>query len=428
MRDKKNLKLINKYDKNKKSLIYILLIAFIAGVILNFMPCVLPVLLLKIFNFLEKREENKKEIIIISLSTIAGIITTFLTFAALAISFKLLGKNIGWGIHFQEPLFIAFLAIIVTLFAANIFEYFTISIDNFINKRINNIGASNNKILQHFCTGILVTLLATPCSAPFLGTAIAFALTTNSLNILLILLMIALGLSFPYILLVIYPKFLYLLPRPGKWMVTLKKILGLFLIATAIWLIFILNGQIGIFGAIIFAAELFLVFYFLKYKEKVSLLFGKKFFSFLVILNLLIALFIAGNFSKTLNKVSLDNSIWLDYNQTNISKLIAEDKIIFVNITADWCLTCKYNEIFVLNKKNIIELFNDPNIRAIKADYTSRDDNIRELLESVNRYGIPTYIIYSKNHPNGLVLGEILTSKNLIKLIEDEKLLLKNSQ
>jgi len=422
--NKKNYKLIKSYIAKStsagQSLLWIVISAIIAGFILNFMPCVLPVLFLKIFHFMEKRKEQKEDIILISLGTILGIFFTFFVFSLFVFALKITGQNIGWGLHFQSPVFIASLAIIVTIFACNILGFFTINIPNGLSNRINKMTNVDSRFAKHFFTGILVTILATPCSAPFLGTAIAFALTGSYFQISLIFASIALGLSLPYIALIFWPNLLYLLPKPGKWMDTLKKIMGIFLVATALWLIFVIKQQIGALGMIIFALELIVIFQFLKFQNNIINFIGKKAFTILIVLNLSMAFIAVNYFHSTHNVTNNQSSQWQDYHQIDIAKEIADNKVVFVNITADWCITCKFNELRVLSRKEIKELFNLKEVIAVKADYTNYDKKIQKLLHSVNRFAIPTYIIFSKKHPKGLVLGELLGVDSLKQQVQDE--------
>ena len=216
----------------------------------------------------------------------------------------------------------------------------------------------------------------------------------------------------PYILLIIYPKILLFLPKPGKWMKILKNILAIFLLFTILWLVFIIKNQTTVETALFTLVISVVIFYLLTLKTK------NKFSKNLItscILFLIISSYILIISVKHEKKIIIKNdSIWQKYkNLSQIKKIIKEDKIIFVNITADWCITCKINKFLVLNSKIIHKFFNENNIITIKADYTESNQNIYNLLKYVNRFAIPTYIIFSKKNPNGIVLKEILTKTYL---------------
>ncbi len=398
----------NKNKGNNKSLFFIIMIAIIAGFILNFMPCVLPVLMLKIFNFLEKSKKHKTEIKKASFATFLGILLSFWVIIFFIISFKKSGEILGWGMHFQQPLFILFLIIIITIFTANIFGYFVINIP----AKWTKLSHIKNNFIKHFTSGILATILATPCSAPLLGTAIAFSFAASSFEIFLIFNGIAIGLGLPYLVLIIYPKLLYFLPKSGNWMNILKNILAFFLIVTILWLIWVLQNQTSVITAIIVIFFNLILFFLIKfYHKKISLI--------LIIVNIIITFFIVANSHKITQRKS-DNKFWLSYqNSMQIKDFINQKKVVFVNITANWCLTCKVNELFILNSKNLQKNFFDKNIIFIKADYTNNNPKISKLLNSVNRFAIPTYIVYSKKHQDGFVLRELLTQKYLYNSLKN---------
>ncbi len=414
-----NLKLINELGHERKivNYLYIILSAFLAGIILNFMPCVLPIIFLKIYHLLEKRNQAKKEVIFISTFTILGIIFAFLSFAIGAILLQKLGVSLGWGMHFQEPLFIASLALIITLFCCNIFDFFTINLPGFLVRKLDKVSKSEIKFVKHFATGVLAAILATPCSAPFLGTALAFALSGTSLDILLIFFALALGMSTPYILLIIKPNILKLLPKAGRWMLKLKKIMGLFLVLTIMWLVYVLYAQTNIFVIMIFLGQLFFMVFLLKKRAAMLNLTNLIIYRLLILATLVMAI-LTIVFAQSGKE--REEKFWRNFNNIKLDELIEQKQIIFVNVTADWCLTCKFNDLSVLNRQNFRTYIKENNIIAVKADYTNSDKNIELLLNSVGRYAVPTYIIYSLNHQNGEVQNEILNIDNLINRLDYE--------
>ena len=223
----------------------ILFFAFLGGLILNVMPCVLPVLSLKFLSVITHSESPLTRVRLGFLISAAGILTSFLILAVGVITLKVAGMQVGWGFHFQQPAFLITLSIIITLFAANLFGLFEIRLPAWLGGRI-PAGPRDDEhsLTGHFMTGVFATLLATPCSAPFLGTAISFALSRGSFEIVLIHLFIGLGLAFPYLLVAAFPNTARHFPKPGAWMLTVKKIMGILLLATVVWLLWIVSHQL----------------------------------------------------------------------------------------------------------------------------------------------------------------------------------------
>ncbi|MFZ8864486.1 MAG: thioredoxin family protein [Rickettsiales bacterium] len=413
-----NIDIINQVLAAQKAYnyFYILLFALLAGFILNFMPCVLPVIFLKIYHILEQPKDQRKDIIFSSFATILGIVFAFLLLAILAIAFKLIGVSLGWGMHFQEPLFITFLAIIITIFCCNIFGLFTIKLPNLFVTKLDHATRQQENFFKHFTTGILATILATPCSAPFLGTALGFALSGSAWDILLIFMALALGFALPYFILIIRPNLLKLMPKAGIWMLKLKYLMGILLIITIFWLIYILYMQTNIIIISVFAFALLSLTLFLKFKVTIVNLLNLFFYRLLIILIVILALFLPITHKESQHQPEFKENFWLDFKQVNIAELVADKQIVFVNVTADWCITCKFNEVRLLNRPVFREYVKNNNIIAVKADYTNSDAEIKLLLNSVGRYAVPTYIIFSQQNKAGKLLGEILS---LDKIIED---------
>ena len=376
-------KIINEYiDKsnysnysnflNPDSILFFLFIAFIGGVILNFMPCVFPVLSLKIYNVLTQQQKkiNNKTIKRNFLATILGIIFSFFILSLLIVFLKKIGHNLGWGFQFQSPIFLFFMILILIIFSLNLVNVFSIDIPIFFKKflnRIINLNKKSSEFFQNFFLGSFITILSTPCSAPFIGTAIGFAFVSPNQIIFLIFFCISLGLSSPYIILATKPQILSFLPKPGLWMRKFKYFLSLLLILTAIWL------------------------------------------------------------SKTLliqiNTISNDskNNNWINFDTIKLSELINENNIVFVDITADWCLTCFYNKKTVLDRKKVKNIFETYDVKKIRGDLTKPNREINKYINSFGRFGIPFNVIYSSSAPQGILLPEVLTVQNLLSTFESIK-------
>lgn len=419
--NKNNLKLINSAYKQQAShnYFYIIIIAIIAGFILNLMPCVLPIILLKIYNLLDKEKYSKKEVCMVSIATILGIFCSFLIFMILAIILKSVGASLGWAMHFQEPIFIALLALALSFFCCNIFDVFTFNLPYFLTDKLDNLIRKKKDFFKHFITGILATIMATPCSAPFLGTAIGFALTGSIIDIAIIFISMAIGLSLPYILLIIKPNLLNFFPKSGPWLKYLKNLMGVFLVFTIIWLLYILYKQTDFITILLFVLTLKLLVLFLKYRinfVKISNILIYRSLFFVMLIFSILVVFIA----KKNNQTEYHDDFWLAYNQYELNKLIEDQYVIFVNVTADWCITCKFNEIRVFKRKKFREYIKNNKILAIKADYTNSNKDTELLLNSVGRFAVPTYIIFSKANPQGKVLSEIITLDQIKKELDYE--------
>ena len=414
-----------------KELFAALIAAFIGGLILNIMPCVLPVLSLKLISVINHTNATIARIRLAFLSTIAGIIFCFLIFALITSIAKLTGDNLSWGLQFQNRYFLVFLILVLTFFNANLLGLFEINFNQIIatilHKKISNYltddqnnNRNKNIFIGNFLSGILAVLLATPCSAPFLGLAISFALTQNIAVIFLIFTTIAFGISAPYILLLIAPKLVYLLPKPGKWMIKVKKIMALFLIITIIWLTFILAVNAGIFLAIIVFLAAFLITGSLKIKFK--------FLSYLLIILIIFGVFITSFLHKN-QKTPLDleveiavdtrgiNNIWTNFDPNQIPILVSQGKTVVVDVTANWCLTCKVNQAMVLNDKKVVAKLNNPNIVAMRADITKPSKEVMDFLRANNRFAIPFNAVYGPKIPDGKITSELLKKEELLKLI-----------
>ena len=350
------------------SLIYFLLIAFIGGLILNIMPCVLPVLSIKLLSILQKSEKRqlvRKSFIITS----TGIIFSFILLALIFIFLRLIGVNIGWGMQFQQPLFLIIIALILSLFALNLFGLFEFKVPSLISSKINQ-KLHNTKYLKDFFNGFFVTILATPCSAPFVGTAITVAFTQSYFVMIGIFFCMGLGMTLPYLLVAIFPSIVVILPKPGKWMQYVRYFLGLLLLGTFIWI--------------------------------VSILLNHNFY-----------------YSKMFYKI--EDSNWIDITTVEFDDLVQKNEIVFVDITADWCATCQFNKINVINSKIIRGIFKDNNVIRIRGDWTKPNKQIENFLKKHNRFGIPFNVLYSKSYPKGVVLSELLSKKEIIDTLEKVK-------
>jgi suppressor for copper-sensitivity B len=405
-----------KDNKQNLTLISVLLLAFFGGAILNIMPCVFPVLSIKLFSVINHSDTEISRIRFAFISSIAGILSCFVFFALFTSIVKLTGNSLGWGLQFQNPYFLIFLIIILTLFTGNLLEVFEISFDQFLatilNKKIAEGEKKKNIFIPNFLSGILAVLLATPCSAPFLGTAVSFALVQNFFIIFLIFFFIGTGFALPYFILLITPKLILLLPKAGSWMVQLKQLMAGFLAATLIWLIYVLMHNIGTIPALLSAVLAIAILACCKIKSL--------FLKFLTIAALVIAIFYLPVSLQKQQQVKSRyyENFWIKFNEAELYRQVAAGKTIVVDITAEWCLTCKFNKIRVLQDKKIMQKLQSADIIAMRGDITRPDKKIIDFLHKNNRFAIPFNAVYGPKAKDGLLTKELLTKKELLDLID----------
>ncbi len=400
------------------------LIAFLGGLILNVMPCVLPVLSIKLLGIVSHTGSELRTIRMGLLASAAGIIVSFQLLAATIIAIKATGMAVGWGFHFQQPIFVITIILILNFFAANLFGLFEINLPSWLGDIIHEKAhPDETSLMGHFLSGALATVLATPCTAPFLGTAVGFALSEGIKEIIWTFFFMSLGLAAPYIIFAGFPEIITrVLPKPGKWMLNVKYLMGFLLILTSLWLIWILFGQLGKLPAVLILLISFSVFVIYKLNGNKK---SKKANSAKIIIACMLIVFsfsLPFIFGKQDAEKNIESAeIWQPFDASKIPELVGRGKVVFVDITADWCLTCKANEIFVIKQADVSRELFGPGIIAMRADWTSKDDTITEYLKSHNRYGIPFNVIYGPGAPEGIVLPELLTKTELFKALYKAK-------
>ena len=402
--------------KNPNKIYFMILLAMFGGLILNIMPCVLPVISIKLISVLKHSGAPISQVRFSFFSTIIGILSCFIILAFFSFAIQSAGSSLGWGFQFQNPFFLIFLIIILIFFIAELLGIFEITFSQILatllDKKISEKEAQKNIFMPNFLSGILAVLLATPCSAPFLGSAISFAITQDFLTILLIFTFIGVGFSAPYIILIISPQLINFLPKPGKWMIKIKHLMAGFLVATAVWLTFVLSNTIGIFPSLLVAVFSILIFCSLKIKTKmVKIIF--------ITLVIILSFTLPFDFhDRQLKSKSEQDTYWQFFDESILQNLIAQNKIIIVDVTADWCLTCKFNKMLVLNDKEITRKLKSGEIIGLRADITKPDSDVMKFLAKHNRYAIPFNAVYGPNAKNGLLASEFLNKKQLLSLIE----------
>lgn len=398
----------------RRGLLGILALALVGGLILNAMPCVLPVLSLKVFGLVRSAGAGRREIAAGGLATTAGILVSFLALAAAAVLARSAGSAIGWGIQFQNAGFVAFLAAVVLLFCLNLWGLFEIPLParlaRFADDRQGGEGVGG-----HFASGLFATLMATPCSAPFLGSAMGFALGQTAPVIFAVFLAVGLGMSLPYLLLAAVPGAARLLPRPGEWMNTFKGLMGFLLAGAAVWLFYVLAAQLDAARLALVQLVLLAMGLCAWMLHRAALgsagrvVWGLGILACAVGAPLLAARSGAPAARATLAAAETRHLLaWQPWDEATAERLAAEGRVVFVDVTADWCFTCKVNERLVLETPEVAAAFAKLQVVALRADWTNRSDTIAAYLAKHDRYGIPFYLVYRPDRPP-TVLPELLT-------------------
>jgi thiol:disulfide interchange protein DsbD len=397
-----------------------LLFGFLGGFILNLMPCVLPVISLKIFGFIQHAGQDRRRILRSGLAFVAGIFTWFIGLALLLIGLKSAGREITWAFQFTNPYFVVAMSAVVLVFALNLFGVFEISLPQFANRGVLGWTAKEGDAGSFF-QGVFATVLATPCTAPFLGTALGFAFTQSGWTIFLMFLAIAAGMAFPYFLLAAQPAWLRLLPKPGPWMLRVKQLMGFLLLATLLFLLAVLGAERGV-EAIVWTSCFLLALSLACWMKGAFLVPTASFVSRLIVLVLVLVLVLGGGYyfigekfaqaqlASTETKVHGD---WQPFTPTLLESELKQGHAVFVDFTAAWCLTCKFNEANVLEAGAVRDAFHRLGVTKIKADWTNADPAITKILKQFGRPGVPMYVLYPGNHAEPILFPELLT-KNLI--------------
>ena len=347
-----------KPDEKSINWVSILLMAFIGGMILNLMPCVLPVLSIKILSLTRVEQKNRQ---IEAWMYTLGVVVSMLAVAALLLAFRKFDETIGWGFQMQSPWFVSTMLIVFIFLALMMLDIITI---NFVSLNKLALLKFNGIKTNAFMTGLLAVLIASPCTAPFMGAAVGYALMSPTYIYFPIFLTLALGYAFPFALLAYYPKLLHkILPKPGKWMERLKKILSIPIILTCVWLIWVLATQIGLIQ----------------------------------------------------NKQLFD---WQEYSLPKVEIAIANKQPVFIDFTAKWCITCLVNKKTALQSDEFAKLVKEKNILLLRADMTEQNAKAANGLKYYGRAGVPLYVYYNAKSDDYLILPQLLTPKILQEYIQ----------
>jgi thiol:disulfide interchange protein len=399
------------------SFLVILGFAFVGGLILNLMPCVFPILSIKVMNFLQMSGHNSGEVKKHGFLFGAGVLLSFLVLAGLLLILRAGGQELGWGFQLQTPAFIAFMTFLMFGLGLSLMGVFEIG-----NSLISVAGkaGSSEGLRGSFYSGILATVLATPCTAPFMGTALGVAITLPASTALMIFAMLGIGMATPYVLLSSFPALLKYLPKPGAWMETFKQAMAFPLFATAIWLIWVFGQQAGVNGLTRLLIGLLLlsigIWIIHRWKAiqigNIARILSRSIAILFIVGGFLFsaaspALFVNGeDGATTVDGYGIE---WEPFTTQLVNDYREQGKNVFIDFTAAWCITCKANERVIFSSERVKNRFEELDFIMVKADWTNRNPEITRALESYGRNGVPLYVIYNDNLSEPMILPELLT-------------------
>ncbi|HOW26899.1 MAG TPA: protein-disulfide reductase DsbD family protein [Elusimicrobiota bacterium] len=403
------------------------LFSFLGGLLLNLMPCVLPVLSLKILGFVKHAHGERGVIRRHGLVFTGGVILSFWVLAGLLLLLRSGGEQLGWGFQLQSPVFVVCLTLLFLLLGLNMMGVFEVGVSW---AGASSLAAVHSGYTGTFLNGILATVVATPCTAPFMGSALGFALAQPVGVAMMVFTSLALGLSFPYLLLSFNPALLRYVPKPGRWMLILKQVMGIFLLLTSLWLLWVMKQQVAGGVLLRFMLSLILV-------GGAAWIFGRgtgfdrsestrRLASGTAILLIAVGLawgihLVKKPVEKTVAPGSSEGLAWEPFSEQRLDGLRQQGLPVFVDFTAAWCLTCQVNERTTLRSERVIRLFKERGIHALKADWTTRDDSITRALQRYDRSGVPLYVYYAPGpHREPLLLPAMITPSTLIDAIQME--------
>ncbi len=399
--------------------------AFVGGMILNLMPCVFPIIGIKVLSFIKGADNNKSKALLSALSYSLGIVLSFLALGGLLLIFKSMGLHYGWGFQLQEPIFVALMIVLFFAMALSFSGLFEIGTS--LGNLGNNANAQKNNYLSSFMSGVLAVLVASPCTAPYMGTAVGAVLLEDydAFKLIVIFTSLGLGMAFPYVALTLIPRLHKFLPRAGEWLNTFKQFLAFLLYATCIWLFWVYSKQgntdssaLLLFALLVLSLGLFI------YGKWQAPHFSKAWRAFAIIsaiVGISGSIYIAKVASidkiQGESEVSTSGAEALD----KIQELRDNGEIVFVDFTAAWCVTCQSNKKLVLNTEATKQLFEKHNIKVVTVDWTKRNPIIGEELKKFGAIGVPLYLLYGKDAKEPIVLPNILTYSILEEAIANSR-------
>jgi thiol:disulfide interchange protein/DsbC/DsbD-like thiol-disulfide interchange protein len=390
-----------------------LVLAFIGGLILNLMPCVFPVLGIKILGFVNQAGADRRKVTLHGLVFTSGVILSFWVLAGILAVLRAGGSQLGWGFQLQSPAFVFGLAAAMLAFALNMSGVFEFGLT------ATGIGSnlqSKSGLIGSFLTGALATVAATPCAAPFLAPALGAALALSTAQSFMIFTVIGIGLSAPYLLLSAFPSAVKVLPRPGAWMETFKQAMAFPLYATVAFLVWVLAGQLpetgllsALFGLVLVAMG---VWAYGRWNAPGASAGRARFGA-----GACIVLLGAGAWAGWPMPAAANELKWLPWSTEAVDKLRSENRIVYVDFTARWCATCQANKRLVFHSDDVLRVFHERNIATLEGDWTNKDPLITAELAKYHRAAVPFNLVWLPGKPDPVVLPELLTPKVVLDVV-----------
>lgn len=406
-------------------------LAFLGGLLLNVMPCVFPVLSIKILDFVRQAGGHAATLRKHGFAYAAGVLLSFWVLAAALLALRAGGEGLGWGFQLQSPAFVVAMVFVLVALALSLLGLFDVGLGM---TALAGRVQQGEGVAGSFGTGVLATVVATPCTAPFMGPALGFALTMPAATAMLVFTALGAGMALPYVVLCLVPGWLRLLPRPGAWLETFKQLMAFPLFATAIWLLWVLGRQAGVdailgtlFGLLLLSLGVWLRARLATYdRPPRTQRVARGAAAVLALAGFALALAARGApphdaAARDVAGVAHEDAYgipWREYSASLLDELRAAGTPVFVDFTADWCLTCKVNEHVVFSSAEVRDAFAARDVAMLRADWTSRDAEITRALASFGRSGVPLYVLYGAG-AEPVVLPTVLTRGTVLAALDE---------
>lgn len=416
-------------EEESLGLAWAILFSLIGGLLLNLMPCVLPVVSLKVLSFVQMAGSSKRELFKQGAYFSLGVLVSFWVLAIALIALQKSGEAVGWGFQLQEPLFIVLLAFLFVLLALSLFGVFEFGTSIAAMAGDASQSKKQSKSASSFWSGVFATAVATPCTGPFMGTALGYALTQPSWVALLVFTALGLGMSLPYLLLGLNPSLMRYIPKPGAWMEGFKQLMGFLMLATVLWLLWVFAGQTS-------ENSLFILLFALLVASMAAWIYGtwgapyKSKMTRRIAYALSISVFVfsfwvafeavqTGNHTSVKEEIAMAEGGWEPFSRERVAELRAKNIPVFIDFTAKWCLICQANHL-TLTKGEVDRQMTEKGVVRMKADWTKHDPIITEELQKFGRSGVPLYVYYGSEQQEAEILPQVLTESAILSAMNEE--------
>ena len=399
-------------SSGRPSLGLMVLLALAGGLILNIMPCVLPVLSLKLTSIISMATSQPRVIRVRLLAGAAGILTSFAVLTGGLVILKATGARLGWGIQFQNLYFLAAMVLFMGLFTLILLDRLTLPTPQIDGRQ------NDNHLMSDFMSGFLATVLATPCSAPLVGTAVSFALSGTGLELSLILMMMGVGLALPWLVLAFVPQLVMIMPKPGSWLGYIRPVLAAGLVLTIVWLLWLISVVSSLVLVAVLVAALVMLWILARFASQAVV--------WPSVAGVMLAAILSSGWlngtpfpaSDTAYDSRPSDALWQRWSADRLADLQNRQRAVFVDVTADWCVTCKVNKQLVLDRPAVQQAFRSADVVLLRADWTRPDEDIADYLLSYGRFGIPFNILYLPGRAEPVIFSELLSAEKILASLE----------